>query len=61
MILKEDSHRNEWKLSKVIDVYPDDEGYVRSVQLYIGASDPNKLCSRVLMRPVDKVVLLVES
>ena len=31
------------------------------VQLYIGVSDTKGLCSRVLMRPIDKIVLLVES
>ena len=61
VLLKEDANRNEWKLAKVINVYPDEKGHVRSVQLYVGTSDPSKLLSRVLVRPIDKILLLVES
>ena len=61
VLLKEDANRNEWKLAKVINVYPDEKGHVRSVQLYVGTSDPSKLLSRVLARPIDKIILLVES
>ena len=60
-MLKEDANRNEWKLAKVINVYSDEKGHVRSFQLYVGTSDPSKLLSRVLVRPIDKIVLLVES
>ena len=60
-LLKEDANPNEWKLAKVINVYPDEKRHVRSVQLYVGTSDPSKLLSRVLVRPIDKIVLLVES
>ena len=61
VLLKEDANRNEWKLAKVINVYPDEKGHVRSVQLYVGTSDPSKLLSRVLVPPIDKIVLLAES
>ena len=60
VLLKEDANRNEWKLVKVINIYPDEKGHVTSVQLYVGTSDPSKLLSRVLVRPIDKIVLLVE-
>ena len=60
VLLKEDANRNERKLAKVINVYPE-KGHVRSVQLYVGMSDPSKLLNRVLVRPIDKIVLLVES
>ena len=43
LILKEVSNQNEWKLAKVIDVYNDENGHVQSVQLYVGASDPDQL------------------
>ena len=36
VLLKEDANPNEWKLAKVINVYPDEKGHVRSVQLYVG-------------------------
>ena len=60
-MLKEDANRNEWKLAIVINVYPDEKGHVRSVQLYVGTSDLSNLLSRVLVRPIDKIVFLVES
>ena len=43
------------------EVYKDNNGYVRTVQLYLGCSDPTKLISRVLVRPIDKIVLLLDS
>ena len=61
VILHDESHRNKWRLAKIIDVYKDKRGYVRSVQLYIGNSGLNTLVSRVLVRPISKIVLLVES
>ena len=53
VILKEVSNRNESKLAKVIDVYNDENGHVRSVQLYVSTSDSDHLLSRVLVRPID--------
>ena len=61
VLLKEDANRKEWKLAKVINVYPDEKGHARIVQLYVGTLDPSKLLSRVLVRPIDKIVLLIES
>ena len=58
VIQKEVSNGNEWKLTKVIDVYSDEKG--RSVQLYVRASGPDQLLSCVLVCPIDKIVLLVE-
>ena len=49
VLLKEDANRNEWKLAKVIKVYPDEKGHVRNAQLYVGTSDPSKLLSCVLI------------
>ena len=53
VLLKEDANSNEWKLAKVINVYPEEKGHVRNVQLYLGTSDPSKLLSLVLVRPTD--------
>ena len=61
VILKEDTQRNDWRLAKVIKVYKDDKGFVRTVQLYLGYSDPTKLINRVLVHPIDKTVLLLDS
>ena len=41
--------------------YKDKNGYIQSVQLYIGNSDSNALVSHVLVRPILKIVLLVKS
>ena len=60
VLLKEVSNRNEWKLAKVIDVHNDQIRHVSSVQLYVGTSDSDQLLSRVLVRPIDKITLLVE-
>ena len=39
----------------------DDKSYVRIAQLYLGCSDPTKLISRMLVRPIDKIALLLNS
>ena len=56
VLLKEDGvKRNNWPMGRVIQVFPDDKGLVRSVQLKTAYS--NELFSR----PINKIVLLVES
>ena len=45
----------------MIELCKDDKGYVRTVQLYLRCSDPTKLISRVLVRPIDEIVLLLDS
>ena len=45
----------------MIEVCKDDKGYVRTVQLYLRCSGPTKLISRVLVRPIDEIVLLLDS
>lgn len=66
VILKDDNlTRNDWKLAKVIEVYPSKDGYVRSVKLLMSDKDLSKKGKRTkaisyLVRPVHKVVLLVE-
>ena len=61
VVLKEDTQRNDWRLAKATKVYKDDNGYVRTVQLHLGYSDPTKLINRVLVRPIDKTLLLLDS
>ena len=38
-----------------------DKGYVRTVQLYLGCSDPTKLINHMLVCLIDKTVLLLIS
>ena len=45
----------------MIKVHKEDNGYVRTVLLYLGCSDPTKLIRCVLLHPIDKIVLLVHS
>ena len=45
----------------MIEVCKDDKGYVQPVQLYLRCSDPTKLVSRVLIRPIDEIVLFLDS
>ncbi|XP_031549019.1 uncharacterized protein LOC116286607 [Actinia tenebrosa] len=55
VLLKETlSPRNKWSLARVVNVYPDDQGQVRSVTVL--TSNRSKL-----ERPINKLVLLVES
>ena len=41
-------------------MYKDDKGCVRTVQLYLGCSDPTKLLNRELVSPIDKTVSLLD-
>ena len=61
VIHKAAADRNDQRLARVINIYNDTNGYLQNVQLYIGAVDENKLASRVLVRPVHKIVLFAES
>ena len=54
--------RNEWKAAKIVDTYPDEKGFVRTVKILVGSVDRNGIMdSRTFVRPVDKLVLLVEA
>ncbi|XP_068232056.1 uncharacterized protein [Palaemon carinicauda] len=44
--------RNHWPMGRVIEVYPDDKGTIRSGKI--------KTLSSVIVRPIQKLVLLVE-
>ena len=55
LLKDEDVSRSQWPMGRVIEVFPDDRGLVRSVQLRTAnAKDP-------ISRPINKIVLLVES
>ena len=59
VLLKTDANRNLWPMAQVINVFPDDMGVVRNVKLMIGNKKDNE--SRVLERPIQKLVLLNEA
>ena len=67
VIVKDDTApRNEWKLAKVTDVYPGEDGCVRKLQLLIGNAaldDKGKRLTKpvYLERPIHKTVTLLEA
>lgn len=67
VVIKDDLiHRNNWKLGRVHSVKVSDDGFVRSAKVLVGDSNLNKFGKRTkavsyLERPVNKLVLLVES
>ncbi|KAK0134383.1 hypothetical protein N1851_030040 [Merluccius polli] len=67
VLLKEDATpRNQWKLAKVIEVYPGKDGRVRRLKLLISDSALDSKGKRIskpvhLERPIQKTVTLVEA
>lgn len=67
VILKdENTPRSEWKLAKVTDVFPSEDGHVRKIQLLISDSALDDTGKRVtkptyLERPIHKIVTLLEA
>ncbi|CAM1316337.1 Uncharacterised protein r2_g2573 [Pycnogonum litorale] len=65
VILKDENvARNEWKLARVVETYPGNDGLVRKVKLVIGdrmLDDKGKRRSRTVYveRPIHKLVLLL--
>lgn len=60
VVLLEDSNyvRGEWRLARVTDVHPGEDGLVRRVTLRVGDGSPGK-ASTFLERPLTKIRLLV--
>ena len=53
------TRRNGWPLARVVEVFPSDDGLVRKVKLRVAHKQDDK--TRILFRPISKLVLLVES
>ena len=66
VILKdEQEQRNTWKLGKVIELIPDDDGLVRKVKLKIADRNLSRTGKReseptILERPIHRLTLLLE-
>ena len=60
VLLKEDifSPRNRWPTARVIEVFPNEDGLVRSVNLIVARSNGK---TSTLKRPISKIVLLLEA
>lgn len=68
VIVKDDNAaRNQWKLARVIDVYPGEDGHVRRVKLLMGDASLDSQGKRIvkrplhLERPIQKTVILLEA
>lgn len=66
LLKEEDAHRNDWKLARVIDTHKNDNGLVRHAVIQTGQKQLGKKGERltqpsILQRPVQKLVVLVES
>ena len=59
LVLQDESARNQWPMARVIQVFKDNNGHVRSVKLRIRKTR-NSEGDRILERPVSKIVLLLE-
>ena len=60
LVKDEDVRRNQWPMARVVDVYPSDDGLVRSVKVRMASRDSGKNVT-LLDRPITKLVLLLES
>ena len=58
VLLKEDLGRNKWPMARVVKIESDLNGAVRSVELRTVDSLNNQ---KLLRRPINKIVLLVEN
>ena len=66
IVKDENLPRGEWCLGRVIETFPSQDGYVRSVKLAIGNSNLDKngkpmRAMSFIKRPIHKLVLIVES
>ena len=61
VILKNEVERNQWPMTKIVATNKDDKGHVRSVKLLIGASNTDDNTVRYLERPVNKLMMLIQS
>ena len=58
LVLQDESACNQWLMARVIQVFKDNNGYVRSVKLRIGKTRTSE-GDRIFERPVSKIVLLL--
>ena len=63
VLVHENAPRRDWPLGRVVNVYTDPKGFVRSVdvRVYKKGDNSEKKRLRDLHRPIDKLVLVLES
>ena len=57
VLLKAETHRNHWPIAFITETFEDKHGVVRTVRLKIGSENN---AQQELIRPIAKIVLLVE-
>ena len=61
MLLRQEAHLSQWCIARIVNVYSDSKGNVRSVRLLIGDFDNSNNSTQYLERPAYKLVVLVDS
>ena len=61
VLLKEGAECNQWPMAKIVAVNSDAKGDVHNVKILVGAADKSDYLIRYLERPVNKLVVLVDS
>ena len=61
VLLKNEAEQNQWPMTKTVATNKDDKEYVRGVKLLIGPSNSDDNTVRYLERPVNKLMMLIES
>lgn len=60
VLIKEDTMRNKWTTAKVVEIVESRDGRVRSAKLLLANTNSPKKSERYLIRPVSKIVVLLE-
>ena len=60
-LLGEETSRNKWLVGRVIAIQDGNDGFVRNVNVVVGTNASKTFGARILERPANKLVLLVES
>ena len=60
VLIQTDATRNSWPMGRILEINKDENNIVRSVKLLIGKKG-SSFTSRILERPISKLVLLVDA
>ena len=61
VLLREERNRSKWPMGRVIAIQEGKDGFARSVNIVVGISASKTFGTRILERPANKLVLIVES
>ena len=60
VLLREETSRNKWPMGRVIAIQEGNYGIVWSINIVVGTNASKTFGTRILERPANKLVLLVE-